>query len=267
MKNAHLADVIKKRCNRMHSTSDAIPGQFGPDDIHDLRVDYKKLRAFIRLLQFESGSSKRLSVPGELKNVYQSGALVRDMQLFLPLLKSHERNLTQYKAARERDLFSAKEQLVEAIEAASYKKAERKMLQDLPDELHEETVRKFVHKNISGIQIIRLALEDDDHLHQVRKNLKDIVFNIRVFRDDWNIPFPVKAWKSEDDLSDLASSLGDYNDKCIAVSYLSDRYLANLPSEEQQVIHCLREQWENEKEIQKQEMMRRVRQLEVVSDF
>ncbi len=46
MKQAYLAAVIKKHGRRIKQYGEQLPGSFETEMIHDLRVEYKKLRAF-----------------------------------------------------------------------------------------------------------------------------------------------------------------------------------------------------------------------------
>jgi len=54
---------------------------------------------------------------------------------------------------------------------------------ELPDSLGDDTVRKFVHRKVAAIRIILLALETEKELHTIRKQLKDIIYNIRIFQN------------------------------------------------------------------------------------
>ena len=82
MKRQALEEVIDKHIGSIKKCCDRLPGAFDQEDIHDLRVGYKKTRAFIRLLQLEKDAGD-LQIPDKLKAVYQTGGKVRDMQLFL----------------------------------------------------------------------------------------------------------------------------------------------------------------------------------------
>ncbi|WP_315818124.1 CHAD domain-containing protein [Paraflavitalea speifideaquila] len=85
MKRAYLAEVIKKHGGRIKRYSNQLPGSFETETIHELRVEYKKLRAFIRMLQMDA-EARHLTISPAIKMVYQSAGHVRDLQLFLPLV-------------------------------------------------------------------------------------------------------------------------------------------------------------------------------------
>jgi CHAD domain-containing protein len=57
MKAATIQSIIHKRCDKMGRHLSAVPIDFRPEDIHDFRVEYKKLRAFIHLLQEEGDAA------------------------------------------------------------------------------------------------------------------------------------------------------------------------------------------------------------------
>src|SRR6266498_471691 len=82
MKRQALEEVANKYIHNIEKHSNRLPGSFDAEDIHDLRVGYKKIRAFLRLLQLESHAGD-LQLPPPLKSVYQTAGKVRDIQLFL----------------------------------------------------------------------------------------------------------------------------------------------------------------------------------------
>src|SRR5688572_16440361 len=110
MKRQALEEVIDKHISSIEKYSERMPGHFDQEDIHDLRVDYKKIRAFIRLLQLEKGTGD-LHIPGKLKEVYHAGGKVRDMQLFLVELHSLPvvSNIPNCIARWKKQLFANKE--------------------------------------------------------------------------------------------------------------------------------------------------------------
>jgi CHAD domain-containing protein len=221
MKQKALEEVVVKHISSMEKHTNRLPGRFDQEDIHDLRVGYKKTRAFLRLLQLEKDGGD-LHMPDKLKGVYEICGKVRDMQLFLAQLHTIKvapqlpASITHW----SRQLFTYKEQTVTAIEAVHFKKLSDAISKELPRQLHDETVKKFMHQKIAAIHIVLLAADNEEDLHTIRKQLKDSIYTIRIFENDWGIPFPVSGWKSEKELSDMASTLGDFNDRCLAISLL-----------------------------------------------
>jgi len=271
MQLKYLEEIVHKYCHKLAEHANAIPGKFDKEDIHELRVNYKKLRAFIRLLQEDADSSKHLSIPESIKNVYQAGAEVRDRQLFLDFINASIKNVTealpQFVSGINKDLFKAKEKLVKEIEDASFKDAESKIKKSLPSFLHDEAIHRFVHRKVAAVQLILLSLENDEDLHGIRKHLKDLLYVIRIYEQEWGISFPIQAWKSEKLLNDLTSALGDYNDLSIAYTFLETVSNEQLPEQEQSVLTGLKEKVSKKKTSMQQELMNKVRSLKLVSQF
>jgi CHAD domain-containing protein len=270
MKRAYLAEVIKKHGRRIKRYGDQLPGSFETETIHELRVEYKKLRAFIRLLQMDA-DARHLAISPAIKTVYQTAGHVRDLQLFLPLVtgKAEKENLslTGYIHYLQHRLFKAKETLVTAIENLKAGKAIDSITHELPAALEDVAIRKFIHRKVAAIQVILLALEKDQELHTIRKQLKDIIYNIRIFDSDWGISFPVTAWRSEKRMNDTAAMLGDFNDLCIAGSFLSENILGALPEVESIPLRNWRTNLLQEKETVKQQLIEQLSQLHLVSNF
>nr|WP_242696267.1 CHAD domain-containing protein [Longitalea luteola] len=268
MKRQALEEVIVRHTDRIEWHSDRLPGSFDQEDIHDLRVDYKRLRAFLRLLQLEKDAGN-LQVPSKLRSLYHHCGKVRDLQLFLvelhalPVAAELPVCISRWK----QQLFTYKEETVRAIEEMRFKKMVNNLLKELPRQLRNETIIQFVHQKVAAIHIILLAAEQEDDLHTMRKEIKDLIYNIRIFENDWGIPFPVSGWQSEKALSDMASRLGDFNDQCIAISLLQSGYSANCHEEEKLALQELHNSWQQEKESRQQQLLQQVQLLKLEHTF
>lgn len=270
MKKAYLADVIKKHGRRIRRYGKQLPGSFDPEMVHDLRVEYKKLRAFIRLLQ-EGKGGRDLEMPADIRNMYHAAGRVRDLQLFVPQVAAKEAVdgivLAEYGGYLQQRLFRAKESLVRVIENMHAGKGVDQLTRALPATLEDKIIRRFIHRKIASVHVIMLALEQDRELHSIRKQLKDILLNIRLFDSDWGISFPVTAWRSEKRLTEVASLLGDYNDRCRALSFLSESMIYTLPDVEKGLLRNWRADMLHEKETIRQQVVEQLSQLQLVANF
>lgn len=262
MKRPALEEVVIKHIGSIEKHSDRLPGSFDQEDIHDLRVDYKKTRAFLRLLQLEKQGGD-LRMPDKLKAVYQSCGNVRDLQLFMGEMQANAvaadvpLSITRW----HQQLFSYKEQTVAAIEAVHFKKLLNAITNELPRQLHDDTIIKFMHQKVAAIHIVLLAADNENDLHTIRKQVKDIIYTIRIFEHDWGIPFPVSSWQSEKELNDMASSLGDFNDRCLAVSLLQSGYSNAGNDKEKSILQELHKKWAYAREVQQQQLLQQVQVL------
>lgn len=262
MKREELEKVVEKHIDAIDKHSNKLPGSFDQEDIHDLRVNYKKLRAFLRLLQLEKDAGD-LSIPDKLKSLYHHCGTVRDWQLFLAELQ-HTGVTAKLPDCMQRwnhQLFTYKWQAVHAIEAMHFKKILHVITKELPGKLHDDTVKRFMHKKIAAIHILVLAAENEKDLHAIRKQIKDIIYNIRIFDNDRGIRFPFRGWKGEKELNKMATTLGDFNDRCLAISLLQPSYIIKCNTDEQHVLRNLQMNWLHEKEAQQLQLLQHVQEL------
>lgn len=268
MNRQALEQVIRKHLHHIEKYCDQIPGSFAVEDIHELRVEYKRSRAFLRLLQHEPDAGK-LQMPDAIKAVYRTAGEVRDIQLFLALIQGLPvaGALPVFNSGWQKQLFSCKEALVKTIEEANFKKITASIKKELPGRLQESTIQQFMHEKIAAIRIILLAAEEENDLHDIRKNLKDIVYNVRLFENDLQIPFPIQPFASETALSDMATHLGDFNDRCIALVMLQAHKDDNLPAQEQKLLNELQANWQQQKEELQEQLLLQVQQLQLAHSF
>ena len=262
MKRQALEDVVNRYIEQIKKHSDRVPGHFDQEDIHDLRVGYKKIRAFLRLLQLESDAGD-LQMPLKLKAVYQSSGKVRDLQLFLHQIgnAADAALLPVYCKCCNQQLFSCKEQAVQAIEDLQFKKVIHSIKKELPGHLQADTLRKFMQQKKAAIHIVLMVANDEKDLHTIRKHLKDIIYVIRIYEHDFEMPFPIQEYTNEKALSDMAARLGDFNDCCIAVSLLQMLCVNESMNNEKLLLQQLQQNWVHQKKEQQNKLLREVQTL------
>lgn len=250
--------VITAHCEQLQKLTERIPGNFKEKDIHQWRVEYKRLRAFLRMIT-ASVADHVPHITNELKRIYAVAGAIRDIQLFqnkLPVaLNGHSDKLAVYESMLSRQLFSAKEAFIKRTDIFSFDREKARWLIMPPDYLNVDIVRKFVQQRVTAIRLILLTPDHDEAFHSLRKHLKDIQYAIRVFTDTWGISFPVTAWKNDKKLVDVAEQLGKYNDCCNALEHVSDEVIGELPLEEKNILMGLRETWIADKAQQRNELV------------
>ena len=271
MKRRELESVVRKHGKKMEEYCREIPGNFSVEDIHELRVEYKKLRAFLRLVHCDPDAPRHLSMPSPIKSIYRSAGTVRDLQLFQPeVQKLHDLHLSGipiYMQNLRQQLFRAKEQLIESLEDVDIEEEIEDVAGKMPDYLQDASIRQFIHRKIAAIQILLLAADRDEDLHAIRKHLKDIQYVIKIFENDWGLTFPIVAWKSEKLLTDVTTQLGDFNDRCVTITLLDEAGLDELPAPEQTILRHWQQELEAEKELSKEEVLKAVQNLQLISNF
>lgn len=265
MKGKELGKIADKYVRSLEKYCRNIPGSFTVEDIHELRVGYKRLRAFVRLCN-EDRHARHLKMPDTVVEVYRAAGEVRDLQLFIAnivLFAKVQFALQQFTKCMQQQLFRAKEQLVKKIEKVDWDKSRKSLKQELPPGLHDTAIRQFVNRKVAAIHILQLAAEREEDLHDVRKNVKDLLLVNRVFDHDWGIAFPFPPWKNEKPVNELAEKLGDFNDECITLAFLHDDCSKDLPGEENHKLGIWRKMQQEIVEKEQQKLLQAVQLLQL----
>lgn len=239
MDRASQEKVIEQFSKRLVKLTESIPGYFIEKDVHDWRVEYKKLRAFLRMITAPVNGHVPI-ITTELKKIYRVTGTIRELSLFIAQLNTlpgiEREALSAYYSILEKKLFTAKEEFIRRTDIFSFEKELDRWKVMPPEYLETEQVKYFVQRNVTAMRLIRLVPAADENLHSLRKHLKDINYNIKTFTSIWGIPFPVTAWKNEKLLIEIAEELGEFNDRCSSLSFFEDLYNDQLPTDEKKIL-------------------------------
>jgi CHAD domain-containing protein len=256
MKEKEIIETVEDRFKTINKLSHKIIKEFNADDIQDFRVEIKKLRAFLRLLNTEREFDRPL-IPKLLKTFYGYAGIIRNLQL-------HRHNLfkyiTDYKIEQPKAYVKLldeeksywEKQAAELMIDNSFKDNEDEILKQLPDTLEESTIKKFLGQKLNELKAQLNNVKDDNAIHTVRKILKDILYTWNFTNHD-NLP---KLILKEEDLKLLTTQLGGFRDICIQLELLSGEYLNKVKDEnEQHVLLKMKEQLLHEKQIMDEQFL------------
>jgi len=199
--------------------SGRLGSQYKKTIIHRFRLDIKKLRAFYRLLSMESTEETDLKLPRPLKKMYSSLGRIRDLQQQRANVEAFARKngialsylLTQLKhqlkkqSARKAFILPKKYVVQQAEKTNSA----------LPEQFTAETLRYFFLLKMDAIRLItEKGRFEDDELHAIRKDIKDIMYVSDVYTEDIKSVLPLLFWAEGEQkrMEALAQDLGKYND-------------------------------------------------------
>ena len=96
-------------------------------------------------------------------------------------------------------------------------------------------------------------------MHEVRKILKDIYYNLNYIKDNADLP---KAIAEKQVLKSLNHQLGSFMDKYFQLEFLHHDYLSKLHDEtEKAVLLTMKSNWVDEKILIKQELRKKLNEL------
>ena len=76
-----IQHIIKGHYKKIKKQLNNIPAAFNPKDIHQFRVTYKKLRAFLRMISMQNKTDDKLNISKSIKSCYHLSGLLRDFQI------------------------------------------------------------------------------------------------------------------------------------------------------------------------------------------
>lgn len=210
---------------------------FGKDDLHELRVSFKKFRAFTRLL-FTNTQDYRFKFSKKIKLLYRTGGCIRDYQLQQARIKKlsnmHDRPHA-YISFLKKSIHSFQNRFAGIEYKKAVSKNKKRLTESLPAVISPELFELFFKQQWNLIQaIVKQQSFTDEHLHSIRKYLKDIHYNQELysglFTKTVGLVFPVKDIQQVKMLLDL---LGDHQDLRRALDLLNARMLKRFDIVEQ----------------------------------
>lgn len=235
-----LHEIISSHFNKLEETSGNIDTALEKEAIHKFRTTYKKLRAWLRLLNYAILMPEKIKIPDVAKDFYHALGEIRDRQIQNETIIIK----TQGHPIKPDDYFRLLEEEIQAFGKLLKKQKVRKSIiqsyKKIPTEVREtdriiETGKYIETKWDVVIYMVTQNQFEDDHLHTIRKILKDI-FYITYKEDDKGIIPEVNIYMDEKDFKALLDEIGKFQDMCTALELLCDETLQDIKRKEKQLL-------------------------------
>ncbi len=243
MKSKSITDVYQSEIESLSSAFDRLLRDFDVDANHDFRTGIKKLRAFLRLtdLSLPDRSNK---IPRPIKAFYHLTGELRNLQLQSERVDQICNTLlidapSTYEDALYHRQSIARKNVEHAATDVSFHKFSEELCRHIPPPLHRPMKRRFVRGGLTRLAgLLAFPVLSDEALHEVRKILKDLVYNYEYLGTDIHslVPPPLNDLES---MEDLTRQLGDLHDLSTALMFLAPPY-ANVPENENESLSQLR---------------------------
>ncbi|MBN9482542.1 MAG: hypothetical protein BGO70_18350 [Bacteroidetes bacterium 43-93] len=233
MKKLHPDNEIQKRLKAMRLYAEKVSRHFGEEDIHQLRVNYKKARAFIRL---SNGKKVKKLLPPTIKDLYTAAGKIRDLQLHIKSVKRYFKDLdstpTHYLDAVNAELKEAKDEYKQCYKNVSFQRIAKTASANIASDLRHREIKQWVQKQWKRIDKILQLPPDEEQLHEIRKHLKDLHYTQQLSKE-----------KDQDKLID---DLGSFIDMKVLMT-LSDQFINSASADEKKIFAAASFQWDSEK--------------------
>lgn len=235
MKQKQLKAALERRAGDIQVAVQAIEQHGGEEDIHKFRIAYKKLRAFVRLVR--TGHEEINSPLKSIKRLYRAAGAVRDLQLYrneiTPYFGKAQKEMPVFLTRLQGGIEDSTEAMYGAFAGFSFNKFLKEIDDFLPPEPDEKSVLEFAEEQAKGVNMnLANGSPSDEQLHAVRKHLKDIFYNARLFKktEDINI------LHEENILKTTTALLGEHNDKRILLTLIKASVAEDIPEEEREIL-------------------------------
>jgi CHAD domain-containing protein len=167
----------KSFLKHLHSAKD-----LDADVIHDLRVDVKRLRSVLRLLDYlgeeKKSGKKTLKL---LDPVFKKAGDLRNISLNLKQCRSYDnrliRGFREYLKDKENKMEEKFTEKVKEFKGKKLKKATSHMVENLKKLKTDDVIENsdtYTGKLMKRVRILNRQMKNDESFHEVRKKLKDI---------------------------------------------------------------------------------------------
>jgi len=185
MDHAQIKHISNRYYRKLKKTSNDMT-DFDADKIHGFRVEYKKLRAFLRMMASVENGYREINISKNLKKAYHISGSIRDLELqvqrILEISKNDSRKATDYIEVLRNEEQKLGPELFTLLDEKPISESKKKTDSILPDHFGVEDFLNFVDIKWLSIKTVIISENfSDDNIHSIRKNLKDIVYNAHIY--------------------------------------------------------------------------------------
>jgi len=101
----------------------------------------------------------------------------------------------------------------------------------------------------------------DDNIHAIRKNLKDLLYNLKEYAGVEHTILSVSIWKGKDEsfFIKLLDELGSFQDKCTAIALLKSYWLNCLNKYNRELLERIKNVWIKDKVNMKRLLVKKLK--------
>jgi len=219
MKDKEIVKAVEKSGKRIQQLAKRIEKDFDDKAIHGFRVEIKTLRAFLRLLSFESGTHQP-AIPKKIKTFYSHIGMVRNHRLQRQYTSkfAQEHGLavpTTYLQMLDREEAHWKQQASKLLDAIDFVDELAKIEEKLPGKLTKTAIHWFVKAKLNELNRYQIKLDDDDALHSIRKGLKDFQYDWSFIKKHAQLPAGIANSK---EIKTVTTLIGAFMDAGVQLS-------------------------------------------------
>ena len=259
----HITDTHYKKIKK-HIKQ--VTKDFDVEAIHQFRVEYKKLRAFLRMMSQQKGNAGEIKISKKLKKGYNISGVIRDLQLqqqrILEVTKEESQKPRAYITLLQKESDRLKKELSEIFLEKPVNECKKKTDVLVPEKFPLNSFRNFILQKWEAIyEIIISGNFNDDNIHAIRKNLKDLFYNLKIYEGIEHDIISLSIWKGKDEnyIIQLLDELGKFQDKCVSIALLKSSWINSLNTSNREQLRRIKVAWIKDKLITKKLLIEKLK--------
>ena len=259
MKQDEIIKLFDKRFKRIRKHYSGLLKDFDVEEIHFFRLEIKKLRAFIRLVNISLPGKNTIKINKKVKSFYNATGNIRNLQLHQQRINQFCNGLllpkpTAYLQALHKGEMTQKQKAKQLAKKISFDQFRKKALNSVHNKLKARPAQAFIiQKKLELFELVSRQYYHDEELHDIRKTLKDLQYDWTYIASFAPLILPAFFAKGKN-IENITNQLGTYHDLCMALYFFGPLYtdqIANKP--EKATLQILKQQLEWRKEEMKKE--------------
>ena len=267
MNKKQLYRFNSKLHNKLKKQAKAILVDVDVEGLHKLRVAYKKLRAFLRMLSLQKKATVSIKISNKLKACFKKAGSIRDILLqqqnLLKAVKDKEiKKPASYLTLLQKESDQLKKELQKIVSIKAVTSNYKKTSALLPDKLSIKKFRNFLQQQWAIIDAIILSGSlSDENFHSIRKSLKDIFLNLNIYEKTKHGMLTNSIWRGKDTAyyTALLKELGNLHDIFTGISLLRIKLIKDLNKQNLAQLDKIKKVWQKQKATIKKTLITRLK--------
>lgn len=263
MSSQPLDAVIRHQYDRCLHQGKRLPEKWDLEDVHQFRVEVKRLRAFLRLASSARHSDFSARLPRNLKVYYRMTGVIRALQLQKIALEEAAVRLRQGAPANCLALLDDRINMAKRMTGEYLAcrdplgKASPRWHSPIPPHMIEAAAEVFIVDKMKAMSLPDpSSIPGDEQLHAIRKAKKDLLYAWPCLPDASLEEAGSVGLPSRKDIRDQAQLLGDLHDIVVQLSLLKDKdFLLNTSPQSSRFLEAAQQLWLHDK----QELLKKIK--------
>ena len=268
MNQEQIKHITNNHYRKLKKHIKIVNDDFDMEAIHQFRVGYKKLRAFLRMISQLHEMAGEIKISKKLKKGYNISGSIRDLQLqqqrILEVTKQELKKPQAYISLLQKEIKKLKLELSEIFLEKPVTSSKKKTDASIPDKFKLKGFSNFVKKKWEAIYAIIVSRHfSDDNIHAIRKILKDLFYNLKIYEGVEHELFSMSIWKGKDEqyFNKLLDELGSFQDKCTAIALLKSYWLNSLNPYNRELLERIKKEWVKDKMRMKKSLVKELKDV------